>query len=41
MNPIINIASTAKKIEEGDLSIRIAGYNSGDEIGELARSFMR
>ena len=36
--PIINLAETAKKIEDGDLSARVAlsGY---DEIGDLAVSF--
>lgn len=39
LKPIRQISETAKKISEGDLSERIEGVFSKDEVGELADTF--
>lgn len=39
LQPIRRITETAKKISEGDLSERIDGISSNDEVGELADTF--
>lgn len=39
LQPIRRITETAKKISEGDLSERINGIFSNDEVGELADTF--
>lgn len=39
LQPIRQISETAKKISEGDLSERIEGVFSKDEVGELADTF--
>ena len=41
LQPVRQITETAKKISEGDLSKRIDGISSDDEIGELADTFNR
>ncbi len=41
LQPIRQITETAKKISEGDLSKRIDGILSNDEVGELADTFNR
>lgn len=35
--PIIRIGEAAKRVGAGDLSVRVSGIRSGDEIGDLAR----
>jgi len=39
--PLAKIVSAAEQIAEGDLSVRISDGNRQDEIGMLARSFMK
>lgn len=39
LQPINNITQTAKMIGRGDLSSRIMGVESNDEVGELAETF--
>lgn len=41
LRPIRQITETANKISEGDLSKRIEGISSNDEVGELADTFNR
>ncbi len=41
LKPIYQITETAKQISEGDLSKRIEGVTSKDEVGELANMFNR
>ena len=41
LQPVRQITETAKKISEGDLSERIDGISSQDEVGELADTFNR
>lgn len=41
LHPVRQITETAKKISEGDLSKRIEGIMSDDEVGELAHMFNR
>lgn len=41
LKPVRQITGTAKKISEGDLSNRIEGISSRDEVGELADMFNR
>ncbi|WP_217582283.1 HAMP domain-containing protein, partial [Lysinibacillus sp. GbtcB16] len=37
--PIISMSSAAKRISEGDLSVRYTPVNRQDEIGDLSASF--
>lgn len=39
LQPISKIASTASEIEKGDLSLRIEGIDTKDEVGHLAGTF--
>lgn len=39
LKPVVKISQVAKEIEEGDLTKRIVGITSKDEVGYLAESF--
>jgi nitrogen fixation/metabolism regulation signal transduction histidine kinase len=39
LQPISKITSTAAEIEKGDLTLRIDGINTKDEVGHLASTF--
>ena len=39
LTPISEITKTAAEIEQGDLSLRIKGINTKDEVGHLANTF--
>lgn len=39
LRPISKITGTAAEIEKGDLSLRIGGIDTKDEVGHLARTF--